>query len=283
LQSIRLTVTDGIIEIEENSKLFSQCCIAYRLEAGIPLCANSIESVHGHLNENIPRHNNYFHGCATLIQRINNRFKIMRKYLESKLVQNYKKIDKEVKAISEELMIELRKKYKTSNANCSCGSIYRLSCFYSAQIPCIHQRSINVPFPRVAIVKLPEFDVLLKTTFDFSDSVRLETTRNTKDDISEAPFRENEKEKVYNQCTDLTQIFENIVTMIMNVTKSRSRERIAKAIYKTFYNPEIYEDLIEPITNRIARWGISHRCLMVAEREIEKWKILKISYALKGK
>jgi hypothetical protein len=240
LQSIGLTVINRVIEIDTNSDLFFQCCAAFRLESGIPLCTNSIESVHGHLNENIPRHNCYFHGCATLIQRIKNRFKIIRKYLVSKLEQHYKKIDEEVKSITPDFMIDLCNKHNTTAEKCDCGSTYRLSCFYNTQIPCIHQRSIGVPFPNVSIVQLPEFNVPFSTTYDCVESGRQEPETNPEDDTSEPPIRENEKEKVYSQCTDLTKIFENIINMIMNVTKIGPRERVANAIYETFYHPEIY-------------------------------------------
>jgi hypothetical protein len=267
LQSIGLNVLDGVIVIEPNSELFSQCCAAFRLESGIPLCTNSIESVHGHLNENIPRHNSFFHGCATLLQRIKNRFKIIRRYLVSKLEEHYKKIDKEVDSISAELMIDLRNRYNTTTDNCTCGSTYRLSCFSGTQIPCIHQRSIGVPFPDISIVQLPEFDVALRTTVDCVESDLPEARTNPDDDTSEPPIRENEKEKVYSQCTDLTKIFENIVNTIMNITKITSRERVAEAIYDTFYHPEIYQDMRQPITDRIARIAITHRCLMVVEKQ----------------
>jgi hypothetical protein len=270
LKSIGLAVIDGEILIDENSPLFSQCCAAYRLESGIPLCTNSIESVHGHLNESIPRHNCYFHGCATLIQRINNRFKIIRKYLQSKLMQHYKKIDKDAESIAQDVMIDLRNRYSTTPENCNCGSTYRLSCFYNAKIPCIHQRSIGVQFPSLTIVDLPEFNVPLNITFNCTVSDDIETTTNPDDDTSEPPIRENEREKAYTQCTDLTRIFENIVNMIMNVTKISSREKVGRLIYKTFYDPELYEDMTEPITDRVARFGITHRCLMIVEKELAK-------------
>jgi hypothetical protein len=268
LKSIGLTVIDKSRVIEPNSELFYQCCAAYRLELGIPLCTNSIESVHGHLNESIPHHNFYFHGCATLIERIRNRFKIIRKYLQKKLIQHYKKIDKESQSITSEFMMDLCNKYHTTAESCECGSTYRVSCFYGNMIPCIHQRSIGVQFPGISIVELPEFDVHLNTTYDYVESGIVDTTIHPEDDTSEPPIRENEKEKAYNQCTDLTRIFENIVNMIMNVTKIRPRERVASLIYKTFFNPEIYPDLMEPITDRVARFAITHRCLMIVEKSL---------------
>jgi hypothetical protein len=85
------------IVIDRHSPLFYACCAAYRIERGIPISTNSIESVHGHLNEGLPRHLTPIYCLNVAHKLINNRYETLQDAINRSFKKVIDKIDKSFK------------------------------------------------------------------------------------------------------------------------------------------------------------------------------------------
>lgn len=103
----------------------------------MPSTTNSIESIHGHLNEATPRNNCFWPSLHRIIMAIN--FQIHR--FNDKLHHNFNKFVRDIKrkifhnpSISEECTF-----YETTINKCQCGETILYSSMYRRDIPCSHR------------------------------------------------------------------------------------------------------------------------------------------------
>ena len=141
-----------------NFEKWKQISILRRMDFSMPSTTNSLESCHGHLNDNTPRRNTFFTAIYRIVYSLNKQ----NKEYQRKISHNY---NYQIKRTKDEMKLKdpIRIKseiqfYKTTNLYCNCSSNKLISKQLGINIPCCHQ--LSLPFP-TAIPKLPEINIIM--------------------------------------------------------------------------------------------------------------------------
>lgn len=82
LEKVGLTFSDKI-EIAQK-KRWKQVSLYERIKKAMPSTTNSLESLHGHINADVPRRQNFFHSLKKLIKWLNSKIVNFSKLLKKK-------------------------------------------------------------------------------------------------------------------------------------------------------------------------------------------------------
>ena len=151
LKKVGLIFEDNSIIIKDE-KLWKKVSLFERMPFKMPSTTNSLESMHGQLNHNVPRHNNFWNA----IYKLANHFMMKTHTTQDHIKHNY--LFEKRQTIAHSLRISLRiedeiVKYKTSPGSCNCSWNKLLSSIYGVDIPCCHRIYQGESFPQIPVVK----------------------------------------------------------------------------------------------------------------------------------
>ena len=187
----------------------------------MPSTTNTLEAFHGHLNEDIPRRNEFWNSLYRIIASL---MKKTFRFKES-IEHNYNNTKRRIKSHHDSIvrlqeMDSQMKFYSTSEANCECGETAIESAMYRCNIPCSHQFHIVQKFPQ-----LPEF-IDLKI---FGNTEKLEF------EYEEKPAVTQELEKSEND----KQIFQAVQT-IRRLSHYKNKNEIREFVQSTMEHKDIF-------------------------------------------
>jgi hypothetical protein len=240
------------IVIDRHSPLFYACCAAYRIERGIPISTNSIESVHDHFNEGLPRNLTVIHGLNVAHELINHRYETLQDAINRSFKKVIDKIEQELQSTTQASMEEQCSQYSTNRSFCACGRSTRISGLYRFDIPCSHRMYKGELVPNEKSVQLTKFELPIRQHYIETSEMSLDTPCQHKKK-SGPPIQENEKEKQYENLSELTVVFENMLKVIMKITKLTNRNDISRLVRYDFYQPVLYQEMERPVWDKVAR------------------------------
>ena len=131
----------GAIEIQNHAR-WAQVSLERRIElSNMPSTTNSLESLHGHLNESLPRRNNFWASLFRLIKLCS----IDKTYLQKKIKHNFNRAKYNsvcrLKALSDEEMNDECIYYNTTVDQCECTEQLINSKLHRIPILCSHRIS----------------------------------------------------------------------------------------------------------------------------------------------
>ena len=127
-----------------NLDRWNEVSMMQRQSFKMPSTSNSIESIHGHLNEATPRNNLFFSSVYRLIMAINTQIK----QFEEKLHHNFNKIIRDIKRKGSNPHIDDECNfYNTQIDSCECGETTLYSNMYRCDVPCSHRYHLGASFP----------------------------------------------------------------------------------------------------------------------------------------
>ena len=130
-----------------NLDRWAEVSMIERSYKNMPSTTNSIESTHGHLNENTPRRNCFFSSIYRLIMSIMTQIH----NFNDKMHHNYRKVKCDVKK-NKEIELHIEEKcnfYKTKLHSCNCGETVLYSNMFKCDIPCSHRLYLGAQFPEI--------------------------------------------------------------------------------------------------------------------------------------
>ena len=119
----------------------------HRIALCMPSTTNSLEASHGHLNEKLPRRNDFWTGMKRLIEFLIVKENGFKKALKCNFTRALRVLEKTTK-LNMESMEQQKSFYSTSLTHCNCGETLLISKLYRTQIPCSHIYSISRTFPK---------------------------------------------------------------------------------------------------------------------------------------
>lgn len=152
LSKIGLGFIDGKIEIISPER-WNEVSQLERVKFKMPSTTNALEAFHGHLNEDIPRRNEFWSSLyRTITALMNKTFRF-----KESLIHNFNNTKRRVKNHYDSI-IRLHQMdaqirfYSTTKESCECGDTSLESAMFRCDIPCCHQFHLVQSFP-----SLPEF------------------------------------------------------------------------------------------------------------------------------
>lgn len=150
-----LTYSDNCIVIH-NQDRWAEVSIEQRiLLSNMPSTTNSLESIHGHLNDELPRNNNFFGALYRLISLC----AISESQFITKVNHNYHNAIRtartKMSALPAAVLTEEKETYETTLLTCKCSEQLVNSNLYRIDIPCSHRLSMGViPTPSISTLHL---------------------------------------------------------------------------------------------------------------------------------
>ena len=134
-----------------NKDRWKQCSITERIQLKMPSCTNQIESMHGHLNAQISRRNEFFHSLKKLIDMIQTKKNTFEALFKKNYPRHKKKINDILQNTPPEIVESQIKYYETNleSATCTCGESALISSMMEAKIPCTHLIHMGAQFPDI--------------------------------------------------------------------------------------------------------------------------------------
>lgn len=211
LNYVGLTFSSNEISVMSPDR-WEEVSIINRKKFRMPTTTNSLESVHGHLNEATPRNNLFFPSIFRLIMAINSQTK----QFVSKVHHNFRKIINDVKKqkSKDPFLSSKCENYQTTLEKCECGETDLYSEMFRCDIPCVHRHFLGKEFPQ-----MPEIELnLIK---QFNELIL---------DIQEANYMRKNMEYDY--------VIDIIVKTIKRYSHSKhTKEEIKQHVVEN-YNPE---------------------------------------------
>jgi hypothetical protein len=272
IKSIGLKLENEELEIDLESNIFQQCCALYRVDLGVPMDTNSLESAHGHLNDSTPRNNIFIHSIQRIVSSIHARYRNLQKSIMKNFSNALQKLSKGRGTDIDNLRENTNDTETTDAQFCNCGETRRISNLYKISIPCRHLVKLGARYPQPTDLNIPIFQnpeptktIVVHHTHadDIDDDDDSDDSNN--DDPGAQSISEKEKER--KNCCDLTKLFEHILDLTCRYTKRKDRNAVGILIAKIFYNPPIYGDIDFPLKDKAARHAITHLCILAAEKD----------------
>lgn len=151
LKKVGLIYEDNSIVIKDE-KLWEKVSLFKRMPFKMPSTTNSLESMHGQLNHNVPRRNNFWNAIYKLAYH----FMMKTHTTQDHINLNY--LFEKRQTIAHSLRISIRIedeiiKYKTTIGSCNCSGNKLLSAIYGVDIPCCHRIYQGESFPQIPVIK----------------------------------------------------------------------------------------------------------------------------------
>ena len=171
LHKVGLDFADNAITILDEDR-WKQVSQKERKFYRMPSTSNALEAFHGHLNEDVPRRNEFW---SSLFRIITSMMKKTFNYKES-VHHNYQYTKRKIKAHNARLknsktLQSQMVHYETTEEKCQCGDSDLESALFRCNIPCCHRLEIVHEFP------------------DLSDQIELQLTSNTDKITLEIDYR----------------------------------------------------------------------------------------------
>jgi rRNA maturation protein Nop10 len=144
------------------------------------------------------------------------------------------KIEQELQTTPQTSMEEQCSHYSTNHSFCTCGRTTRISGLHRFDIICSHRRYKIELALKEESVQLPKFELPIRQYYYETSEMSVDTNCQHKKK-SGPPIQETEKEKQYENLSELTIVFENMLNVIMKITKLTNRNQISKLLYYDFY------------------------------------------------
>ena len=146
LLKVGLFFLDGQITIQNLNK-WKKVSLLSRVDACMPSTTNTLEAMHGHINESCPRRNTFFSSMYRLISEMETKYQNISQRIKHNY--NYTK-NSTMKMLQNTDLTEMQKMisfYQTENGHCTCGQNKLQSSNYKIDIPCVHRLAIGDQFP----------------------------------------------------------------------------------------------------------------------------------------
>ena len=150
-----------------DTDLWSSVSMIQRSTFCMPSTTNAIESIHGHLNEAIPRNNCFFSSLYRIILTINSQIH----RFQEKHRHNYGRIIREIKkkALNNPFIKNECDFYQTTLFECKCGETILYSKMYRIDIPCSHRIHLGCQFPILSDIELKYEKLFQELILDIQD------------------------------------------------------------------------------------------------------------------
>lgn len=143
----------------------------------MPSTTNTLESMHGHLNSNTPRRNNFFSAIARSISELDSKYE----KITQRIQHNYRfTMNRTLQHLQNTDPKEITKMvafYDTKTETCLCGQNSLQSSNFKIDIPCIHRLSIGAQFtafPQIVLILTNQYNET-KIEYDISQNLYLPT------------------------------------------------------------------------------------------------------------
>lgn len=136
LEKVGMTFSDTLVITDKNR--WKQVSLFERIQKVMPSTTNSLESSHGHINENIPRRHNFFHSLNKLVKWSNRKISNFQKLLSKNFDYIVNKSIKKLQSKSSNDMIKECKYYQSTMFTCNCGEVSLESKLYRTPLKCSH-------------------------------------------------------------------------------------------------------------------------------------------------
>ena len=133
----------------ENEEKWKRVSLLHRVDANMPSTTNTLEAMHGHINENCPRRNSFFSAIQRLICELDSKYQKIN--LRVKHNYNYTKnaTIKKMQNTNQAEMLKMITFYETTEGHCKCGENKLQSSNFKIDIPCMHRLAIGEQFQQL--------------------------------------------------------------------------------------------------------------------------------------
>lgn len=152
----RLLLTGGLFYDIETKKIIINDDVVWehvsqmhRVQFKMPSTTNALESSHGHLNEKIPRRNDFYSALSRLIQFVVTKEHNYQSAYNTNLHRAFRKITSRYTGIYKRLVEREIEQYHSTIDECKCGETCLLSNMMRVDIPCSHRMLLGAHFPSI--------------------------------------------------------------------------------------------------------------------------------------
>ena len=167
LHKAGLGYEDGTLIIADDA-IWKRVSMIERIKTHMPSTTNALESTHGHLNESIPRRNDFWPSLYRIVSSIIQREFSFRDHLKHSYSRTKRLIKQRVKSLDVNIMKEQIKFYESTIDSCKCGETLLESSLYRINIPCSHMVYLGASFPSIPDVCLNIHTEQTKCSFEYT-------------------------------------------------------------------------------------------------------------------
>lgn len=199
-----------------NTETWNSISQIKRIEYSMPATTNALESSHGHLNSQVPRHNEFWSAMTRLVNFVI----VKQNNFERAYQTNFARAQRKIKESALEFqstMLNERQFYNTKHDSCECGETKLLSKMFRIEIPCKHIYSQNFIFPKAPEIKLKLKKSTNKLAFVY-DIIETQEVNSEYTLLKSLQFKAVKIVKKYSHFKDQSQIQESLKDLQINDT-----------------------------------------------------------------
>lgn len=167
LHKAGLGFENGALSIDDQA-IWERVSMIERIKTHMPSTTNALEATHGHLNERLPRRNDFWPSLYRIVTSIIQREFSFKEHLKHSYSRIKRLIKHRAKTLDKDIMMEQIRFYETTIDSCNCGETLLESSLYRINIPCSHMVCLGASFPSLPDVNLNLNTEQTKCTFEYT-------------------------------------------------------------------------------------------------------------------